>query len=273
MKKTVLLHYALPLGSAILLTACSGSDSDKTVEIQVTGKLNDTGISACSDHQQTQIDCPQSVLPKQDAEFGRDAQATHGQLQKSGAGVAGFDWSKIDKDGNVLAVQNAQWDNAGSEHSGTRWSCVLDKVTELMWEVKESDSEHPRYGEHTYTWHDERESHNGGNAGIANGGNCGTDVCDTQGYVSWVNSNGLCGYQDWRMPTVAELASLAVLSKVIPAMDTDFFPNTTQPRFFTAHANAKDSGLAWYVYFSDGSVSSTNKADPSYLRLVRGGGQ
>lgn len=273
MKVTPLLHYATAFGCALLVTACSGGDSKKVPAIPVSGALNDTGLLQCSGQEETQLECPQQALPKQDAEFGRDAQAAGGLLQKTGAGVGGFDWSKIDSNGNLLAVQNAPWDDMGNEHSGTRWSCALDHVTELMWEVKESDSEHPRHGEHTYSWRDEREAFNGGEPGAADGGACATAPCDTQGFVGWVNASGLCGHEDWRMPTVAELASLAVLSKVIPAVDADFFPNTTKPRFFTAHTNAKDPSLAWYVYFSDGSVSSTNKADPSQVRLVRGGQQ
>lgn len=271
MKMAPPLHFALSISCAFLITACSGSDSNPPPNIIITGALNDTGIALCSSDTETQLNCPQHAFPRQDAEVGRDFRASKAQLQKEGAGVAGFDWTKIDNSGNLLAVQDAAWDHVGSEHSGSRWSCVLDNVTELMWEVKESDSEHPRYSEHTYTWYDERELYNGGSVGVLNGGNCATESCDTQGYVNWVNSNGLCGHEDWRMPTVTELASIAVLSKVIPAMDADFFPNTTQPRFFTARTNAKDPDLAWYVYFSDGSVSSTSKADPSHVRLVRGG--
>lgn len=258
------------ISCASVLAGCSGSDSNKTPVVPITGALNDTGITSCSGMEEPEQTCPQPELGNQDAEFGRDHLAANGELTKTGGGVAGFDWSKIDGSGNLLALQDVAWDDSGSEHDGSRWSCVLDNVTELMWEVKESDPAHPRYSEHSYTWYNEMATENGGVAGTEDGGTCATAPCDTRGYVEWVNDNGLCGHQDWRMPTPQELASLAVLSKVIPAMDTEFFPNTSKPRFFTALPNAKDPYQAWYVYFSDGSVSSTGKADASHLRLVRG---
>ena len=267
------LQATLALSGCLFLAACSGSDTDKVSPLIITGALNDTGSTACSDAEEAATTCPQAEFPEQDAEFGRDAQAQNQKLSKTGAGIAGFDWLKLDQNGNPSVVQDSAWNDLGSEHSGARWSCVMDNVTQLMWEVKESDPEHPRAGTNTYTWYDDRVDHNGGVEGAANGGNCSSGTCDTKSYVEMVNRDGLCGHQDWRMPTVEELSSLVVVSKVIPALDTDYFPNAKQPRFFTAQSNAMDPTLAWYVYFSDGSVSSTNKADPSYVRLVRGGQQ
>lgn len=203
--------------------------------------------------------------------MGRDALALTNRLEKQGAGVAGFDWSKVDASGNRLVVQDEAWEADGTEAAGTRWSCVQDHVTGLTWEVKESAEDHPRYGGHSYAWYLDDASQNGGVAGDDDRGNCTTEPCNTAHYVEWVNSQGLCGHSDWRMPTVAELASLAVVTKVLPAMDSDFFPNVPLPRFFTSQSMAGDPSLAWYVYFSDGSVSFTNKSDPSHVRLVRGG--
>ena len=152
-----------------------------------------------------------------------------------------------------------------------RWSCLQDNVTGLIWEAKESDESHPRGTGHTYTWFDENEAANGGMAGRPDGGTCPTAPCDTQGYVNYVNSQKLCGFEDWRVPTVSELSALSVLAKASPAMDTAFFPNVPQPRYFTSESVAESPMLAWYVYFSNGSVSATNKGDASQLRLVRGG--
>lgn len=255
-------------GCALALAGCSGSDSNVPPPIPITGQLNDTGIRSCSGAEEPQEPCPQPDFPNQDAQFGRDAQGQ--QLQKTGAGTAGYDWTKIDSTGSPLPLQTAGWEHDGSEQSGTRWSCVEDNVTQLLWEVKESDPDHPRYSEHSYTWYNDNPATNGGFAGVADGGICATPSCDTKGYVEWINEQGLCGHNDWRLPTVRELSSIAVIANVLPAMDTDYFANASQPRFFTALTNAKDANHAWYVYFSDGSVSSTGKADASHLRLVRG---
>lgn len=266
-------YFPMLVMSGALCTAIYGCNSrsvpNDPAPITISGALNDTGIIQCSGLDDPQLSCPQADLPNQDAEFGRDAKTS--SLTKSGAGFAGFDWTKLDATGKPLTTQSAAWSADGDESSGTRWSCVQDNVTKLVWEVKESDSAHPRYAEHTYTWYDERARHNGGDAGTQNGGTCGTEVCDTQGFVSWANNNALCGFNDWRIPSVMELTSIVARGKELPAVDTDYFPNTSQPRFFTAQTNAEIPEMAWYIYFSNGSSSYTYKRDPSQLRLVRGG--
>ncbi len=265
-------HYFRPLAAAVCLAGCSGgSTPPEPKSYDVKGQLNDTGLMACASAAQSQQACPQSALPYQDAEFGRDALARTGALTKVGGGAAGFDWIKLDATGAPLAVQNLAWAADGTEQDGTRWSCVKDQVTGLTWEEKESDPQHPRYGGHTYRWWLEGEQHHGGYTEPSDSGTCGTPGCDTQSYLNWVNQNGLCGFTDWRLPTVVELSSIAVLSSVIPALDKNYFPNAPQPRFFTSQSLARDPSRAWYVYFSDGSVSATNKGDASHVRLVRGG--
>lgn len=258
--------------TAVGMIGCNGGEGGTTAPaFEITGEVNDTGLLLCAADQQVQVECPQPSLPQQDAQLGRDAKAQAGTLEKTGGGIGGFDWTKLDASGNPLADQSQAWSNEGTEQEGTRWSCVQDNVTGLMWEIKESDPAHPRYAGHTYTWYFEDQAINGGNAGVRNGGTCPTPNCDTQGYREWLNSNTLCGHSDWRVPTPKELSSIAVRSKVIPAVDPAYFPNTIQPRFFTSQSAAKDANLGWYVYFSDGSVSFTNKSDPSQIRLVRGG--
>lgn len=260
-----------PLYAALCLTSCSGDNqSDQQAAYDVKGRLNDTGVMLCASSNQVQQPCPQSGLPAQDAEFGRDIKAP----AKTGSGIGGFDWSKLSANGSSLAIQSGKWNAEGTEQEGTRWSCVRDHVTGLIWEVKESAVDHPRYSGHTYRWWLESEQLNGGFPDSSTSGTCtGLSSCDTQTYLNWINQTGLCGFNDWRLPSVRELSSIAVLSKVIPAVDPDFFPDVMQPRFFTRESLAKDPSRAWYVYFSDGSVSSTNKGDASHVRLVRGGQQ
>jgi len=152
---------------------------------------------------------------------------------------------------------------------------VQDNATGLVWEVKHSDENHPRYGGHGYAWYLADATQNGGDVGIVQPSDdqCGTPPCHTSHYVHWLNQQALCGYEDWRMPSVAELLSIAVNSKAVPALDEHYFPNANKPRFFTKNTLAKDPKLAWYVYFTDASVSFTNKSDASHVRLVRGGQQ
>lgn len=254
--------------SAIFLVACGASKTPPTV-YPISGQLNDTGSTLCASQDQVQQACPQVGLPGQDAEFGRDANKT---LKKRGAGVAGFDWTKLDAKGQPLAQQTITWADNGSEVAGSRWSCVQDNVTGLIWEMKETNPEHPRYFGHTYSWWMASEQLNGGFTYHLTPGQCTqVEPCETQAYVDWVNRQGLCGYSDWRLPSIRELVSIAVISSEIPAFDKHYFADTIKPRFFTSQTYATEPSRAWYVYFSDGSVSSTGKSDASFVRLVRGG--
>lgn len=280
MNKSVLFRPIWPFALA-LLWGCNGNDEtspggptfppkdDKAYEIK--GQLNDTGLVLCAGPEAGQQPCPQSELPGQDAEYGRDVAAAKGTLDKVGGGVVSFDWTKLDANGAPLAIQDHAWSPQGTEAEGTRWSCVKDNVTGLVWEVKESDANHRRYGGHTYRWLLDGDEYTGAFPDMSTSGTCDLDSCDTQSFVNSVNQDSLCGFSDWRMPSVAELSSLVVLSNVLPAVDTDYFPNIQDPRFFTNQSLARDPSRAWYVYFSDGSVSFTNKGDASHVRLVRGG--
>ena len=108
--------------------------------------LNDTGITwggNFSSGNQSFNHCSPtgfSTATVQDCHIGRDAQAVAGTLSKVGGGNAGFDFSKLSSAGTVLAIQNSTWSNSGSESSGTKWSCVRDNHTGLVWEVKTDDN-------------------------------------------------------------------------------------------------------------------------------------
>jgi hypothetical protein len=180
------------------------------------GHLNDTGIINCADEESFELPCPQSLYPRQDGDDGRDALARQGLLQKLGGGLNGFDWTKLGANGEPLVNQNMRWDDDGNEASGTHWSCVMDHVTGLVWEIKESDQNHPRYALHTYHWYSDDATNNGGQPGLKalEPENCLTAPCNTQNYTKWVNQQELCGFGDWRMPSVRELMSIAVYSEV-----------------------------------------------------------
>jgi hypothetical protein len=54
-----------------------------------------------------------------------------------------FDFTKLGSTGNVLNIQNATWraGGTGTEDAGTKWSCVKDNHTGLIWEVKTDSGE------------------------------------------------------------------------------------------------------------------------------------
>nr|WP_238409457.1 DUF1566 domain-containing protein [Vibrio navarrensis] len=228
---------------------------------QPTGKLNDTGIDWCADGSQNNLDCPVQGYEGQDGDHGRDALARKGQLQKIGGGAAGFDFTKLDNSGNPLP------------ESASEWGCVRDNHTGLIWEVKQPvGSGGLRDAGHTYTWYNPDNSTNGGSAGTQNGGTCQGSACDTYAFVNAVNSQGLCGARDWRLPSVNELLTIVHNGRSVPAIEQSYFPHTTQyGGNWSSTPLASDSGCAWDVYFSYGGVGYYGKSYLHQARLVRGG--
>jgi len=226
-----------------------------TTKLQA-GAINDTGIITCANVTTNGLTCPQADFPGQDAQYGRDT--THND---NSDGHAGFSYTKLDANGNSLA------------DSATTWSCVKDNVTGLIWEVK-TDNEPPdlRDKDWTYTWYNTNISTNGGSAGTANGGACyDTSNCDTEKYVQQVNTQGLCGANDWRLPLKKELVTLLVLDRTNAAIDSNYFPNTNSSAYWSASSSAKDLNDAWFVYFYHGGSSFNYKTYDWYVRLVREG--
>lgn len=222
--------------------------------ILASGKLNDTGITACADDTSNGLACPVVGFLSQDADAGRDATDND-----DSDGHAGFSFTKLDNNGDPLPAD------------ATQWSCVKDNVTDLIWEVKTDDGG-LRDQNHTYTWYEPDDRKNGGMAGTSNGGSCivSNFDCDTYNYVQAVNAQGLCGAGDWRMPTVDELSSIAALDRVSSAIDTTWFPNTPT-NWFWSSTPGTFNGFAWTVNFSNGSEAWTQEREPGRVRLVRVG--
>ena len=253
--------------TAAITATCTINASFAFVPI---GGLNDTGIARCANHSTDNLDCPVAGFEGQDGEFGRDAKARASTLAKIGGGAAGFDYSKIAADGSVLAIQDAAWDANGTEAAGSQWSCVRDNVTGLIWEIKTTDGG-LRDGNHTYSWYNPDSNTNGSSAGTQNGGSCTGSVCDTHAFVQAVNSQGLCGANDWRMPTRLELMGIVNNGQVNPAITTSYFPNTPSVWFWSSSPHAGLSDDAWGVYFGSGLVLNFYKGYDGQVRLVRAG--
>jgi len=224
--------------------------------------INDTGIVDCSDNDTT-LDCSVTATTHsgQDADYGRDV--TH---DDDTDGHAGFSFSRICNSGELAGEGNCPL-AAVLGTSVNDWACTKDNVTGLIWEVK-SDGGGLRDKDNTYTWYNTDGAVNGGDAGTQDGGAC-FDVCDTQGYVQNVNVQGLCGANDWRMPTKNELRNIVNLDAYFPGIDTDYFPNAQPLNYWSASPNTI-SAAAWYVEFHYGRSDSSSKERDFNVRLVRG---
>lgn len=221
-----------------------------------TSTLNDTGITTCSNATTNGLTCPVDGFPGQDAESGRDV--THNDPSD---GHAGLSFTKLDTNGNPLPA------------SATAWACVRDNVTGRIWEVKTDDGG-LRDQDWTYSWYNPDPATNGGFAGYPdNGNNCFDPArCDTHKYASDVNAQGLCGANDWRMPSQFELLSIVSNDRDAPAIDLAWFPNTPPYGWFwSSSPDAYDPYGAWFVDFIYGYVSCDFKSYATRVRLVRAG--
>jgi hypothetical protein len=223
--------------------------------------LNDTGIDFCSDGVTNSANCTtvfgdSGTHPGQDARYGRDAAAAAGKLStKIGGGEAGFDLSALNASGQLMATPGS----AASPHP-----CVRDNVTGLIWEVKTADGG-LRDQNWTYTWYS-------AHVGTASGtNNCQTaGRCDTEKYTADLNASALCGFSDWRMPSVDELQSIVHYGRSYPSIEPAYFPNTPAS-FWSASPYAPYPAGAWSVYFVNGGTVAHYQSDGNHVRLVRSG--
>lgn len=201
------------------------------------------------------------ILSAQDCRTGKDADANQ----------PAFEYQKIDFQGKTLA------------NDAPIWQCVLDKTTGLMWETKqEGDGEFANRGLHdaddVYMWYSGNTKSNGGSVGKWNAdfANCTgyvkgqpTTFCNTSEFISRLNQQKLCGYDDWRLPSLPELNGLVHYGRTMPAINIEFFPNTQNQYYWSSTPNAGNTALAWAVNFQFGNTSPLRRDNARPIRAVR----
>ena len=163
-----------------------------------------------------------------------------------------------------------QHGDAVADWSGP-WACVLDRETDLLWEVK-NDREDIHDGYWTYSWFD-------GETGHPNAGDCyfEPERCDTLDLVKRANQQALCGITRWRLPSPSELQSL-IQNEVQPGQATiakAFFPYTKKGDYWTSesaqpltgHYEHLEEGALSVSFLTGGSVVLPYR-NAAYVRLV-----
>lgn len=278
---TIIVRYILRVikgilpilcGLVIMLVGCS----KEGVQKEHLSQLNDTGISwsgeipknnntYCTpkknDNRNEQVHRRQ-----QDCRHGRDFYFDH-----AADGDKGFSYQKIHNTGRELLAGSAAW------------SCVYDKVSNLMWESKkQADGEVGNNGLHDaddhFTWYSSNRKNNAGRIGIWNkqGNHCfgymrddPKTFCHTEQFVHRVNTQGLCGYNDWRLPTRSELSSIVHFGRTEPAIENSYFPHTHNSFYWSSTPKVARIDESWALNFQFGFVSPMRRTDTHYVRLVR----
>lgn len=257
-------HSYLEAGNfTVTVTATDNLGGTATASLQLapkappalaTGRLNDTGIDRCHSAvgpPLTFCSTPEAraLSATQDGLVGRDVIGSASPLD----GELGFSFTKIGPAGEDLPA------------SATTWMCVRDNVTGLIWEVKTDSG--LRDSRTTYT-----------NYSVAFDPNKlrGTPA-DATGFIAAVNTEGLCGARDWRLPTVAELQGIVHFGKYQPSIESSYFPRTMATfRHWTSTAfevpvlvpgSTQDD--AWTVSFNGGHTQTLARNQNGVIRLVR----
>lgn len=269
----------------LLLVGCGEKEQEQVAEKVVEAadpRLNDTGITWGGNYPaDINEDCsakiitenlPEGEVVQGDILSGQDCAVGADKTQANNVdGVAGFKYTKISSRGEALPAEASQW------------QCVTDEVSGLMWEVKTpSDKQHGNMGFHDaddlFMWYWGDSSVNGGAVGNWNSefNQCtgyvkGQPVtyCNLSEFTSRVNTIGLCGAKDWRVPTRHELESLVHYGTTRPAIDVNYFPNTVNDYYWSLSPSAAGKDTAWAVSFQFGFAAPLRRDNPRAVRLVR----
>jgi hypothetical protein len=192
---------------------------------------------------------------------------------------------RVTVDELVTAVDNAL--NGCRLTAGPRFvdngdGTVTDHQTGLMWEKKENrdgvqDLQNPHDTDNFYVWST--------SPSVAMNGTVFTDFLSRLNACGSPNggtvTGGFAGHCDWRLPTIAELAGIADLTRGNcsggsgPCIDPIFGPTQADNYWSSTTDTSQTDGYAinnaWLLYFDGGSPCSGPKIGGSYVRAVRGG--
>jgi subtilisin family serine protease len=190
-------------------------------------------------------------------------------------GMTGLDFENPDSSDGYLGFKYTKVSSVGIALPNTslNWDCVKDEITGLLWENKNiigSNPLHLRDASKRYF------SDTSGMPGSA------------EEFVSQVNSINLCGYSDWRIPSLLELQTLVNFSqnndrfRGIPLIDQNYFENTSSD-YWMSSSRSNYSGDTRLLFLAaqrlyDGTdlelgSNRGSAGSPLYVRLVRGGNQ
>jgi hypothetical protein len=93
-----------------------------------------------------------------------------------------------------------------------------------------------------------------------------------EGAQTWaqeVNRMGTFFYNDWRLPTLPELATVTERQCINPRINLAVFPSTPSATFWTTTQRPQQAGDVYVLDFASGGVEHDVKTAGHYVRLVR----
>lgn len=86
--------------------------------------------------------------------------------------------------------------------------------------------------------------------------------------VEYCKSLTLGGFNDWHLPTISELESIADYTEHKPAIKSGF-DNVTSHIYWSATVDASDVNEAWFVLFENGRSYTLDKKNKANVKCVR----
>ncbi|MBQ6976190.1 MAG: DUF1566 domain-containing protein [Selenomonadaceae bacterium] len=144
----------------------------------------------------------------------------------------------LDSQGKLLDFEHCK---------GNEVAVIRDSETGLDWEVKSLDAENFRFYNRTLNW-----------------------FAFTEKYISQLNEMNYGGFDDWRIPSKAELRSLIDYSKTSPAFPQEIFKTLTAQDYWCGTTYGLRDDCGWVINLNIGAATAKNKTLPSYGVAVRG---
>ncbi|CED60413.1 Putative calcium-binding outer membrane-like protein [Moritella viscosa] len=285
-----------------------GEHTKLTLTIPGDVGLNDTGVLSWYDGTDFKGISANSQYPGQDAKFGRDTE----NFELSD-GPAAFSFTKLDRAGNTLVSNDTNAICVKDNRTGLVFelkqgvqplpSLVGDALEKSITDTVEDGSyaynaahSNWRAKNYRYYWYSTDSSNNGGGSGapgtefinekypisrscaFQKEGSPGYKIthnsCNTSVYTEQFNSVSICGFQDWKLPTIEQLRSIYNYRAIAaPVDEVNFFSNTIDGDYISSTSSADGSGAAWCMSSTTGQVRLCNKHLPNYVRLVHGGAE